>query len=228
MPIVALFFSVDVAIAITAIVHLANNAFKLVLVWHDINRSVLLRFGLPALLTAFIGAWILTHFSAINLITHYSFFGFQRQVATVNLFIGGLIILLLIIELTPKISQLNFDKRYLPLGGAISGFLGGLSGHQGAFRSMFLLKIGLTKHAYIATGVMIAVLVDIARLSIYGSHFRQVDEINWWIVASAALSAFLGAVIGKKVLTKVTVRFIQQLVSVLLFTIACALILGLI
>lgn len=228
MPIVALFFPIEVAIAITAIVHLTNNGFKFILVWRDINRSVLLRFGLPALFMAFIGAWLLTHFNEINQYTHFSLFGFERQVATINILVGCLIILLLIIELTPKISQLKFDKKYLPIGGIISGFLGGLSGHQGAFRSMFLLKVGLSKQTYIATGVMIAILVDLARLSIYGLHFRQVAQINWWIVGCATLSAFLGAFIGKKVLTKVTIGLIQQIVSLLLFAIAIALIVGLI
>jgi acyl-CoA reductase-like NAD-dependent aldehyde dehydrogenase len=42
---------------------------------------------------------------------------------------------------------------YLPVGGLLSGFFGGLSGHQGALRSVFLLRAGLTKESFIATGV---------------------------------------------------------------------------
>ena len=33
-----------------------------------------------------------------------------------------------------ELSWLEFDRRYLPLGGLLSGFFGGLSGHQGALR----------------------------------------------------------------------------------------------
>ncbi|MGB1199240.1 MAG: TSUP family transporter [Thalassotalea sp.] len=226
MPIVAIFFPIDIAIAITAIVHLANNAFKFILVKNNINFSVLIRFGLPALIMAFLGAWLLTQFSDVKQIVDYAIFGFERQTTSVNLLIGGLILLLLIIELTPTLAQLKFNKKYLPFGGVISGFFGGLSGHQGAFRSMFLLKIGLSKHAYIATGVMIAILVDFARLSVYGLHFSAMSEINWWLVSCATLSAFLGAFIGKKLLKRVTINLIQQLVSALLFSIAIALMLG--
>lgn len=48
----------------------------------------------------------------------------------------------------------------------MSGFFGGLSGNQGAFRSAFLIKAGLSKDAYIATGVVAAVIVDLTRLGI--------------------------------------------------------------
>ncbi|MEZ4804275.1 MAG: hypothetical protein R2852_01970 [Bacteroidia bacterium] len=60
----------------------------------------------------------------------------------------------------------------MPIGGLISGFFGGLSGNQGALRSMFLLKSGLNKEAYIATGILIAFAVDITRLSVFQSNGR--------------------------------------------------------
>ncbi|XQW85214.1 TSUP family transporter [Thalassotalea piscium] len=226
MPIVALFFPIDIAIAITAIVHFANNGFKFFILKNTINLSIFLRFGIPAVLMALVGAGLLTQISDFHQTLQYHIFGFQRQVTPVNFFIGMVIILILVIELTPKVASLSFDKKYLPLGGIISGFLGGFSGHQGAFRSMFLLKTGLSNKAYIATGVAIALLVDFARLSIYGMHFSAIDQINWLLVSAAALAAFIGAFVGKKMLTKVTISFIQQLVSLLLFLIALALILG--
>ena len=47
MPVVAIFFPVEIAIAMTAMVHLANNAFKVFLLGRSANRSVILRFGIP-------------------------------------------------------------------------------------------------------------------------------------------------------------------------------------
>lgn len=47
-----------------------------------------------------------------------------------------------------------FPPHWLPLGGLLSGFFGGLSGNQGALRSAFLLKAGLSKEAFIATGTV--------------------------------------------------------------------------
>jgi len=115
------------------------------------------------------------------------------------------------------------------LGGILSGFFGGLSGIQGAIRSAFLIKSGLSKEAYIATGVMIACLVDITRLTVYASRFASTNlHENLTLLISATLSAIAGAYLGKKLLKKVTLRNIQLLVAVMLILISIALGTGLI
>ncbi len=52
MPAFALFFPVPTAIAATAVVHLANNLFKLGLVGRQADWRVVARFSLPAALAA--------------------------------------------------------------------------------------------------------------------------------------------------------------------------------
>lgn len=47
------FFSVDLAVALTGVVHFFNNLFKLVLVGGRADRQVLIRFGIPAVIAAF-------------------------------------------------------------------------------------------------------------------------------------------------------------------------------
>jgi uncharacterized membrane protein YfcA len=58
-PVFMLFFPIELSIALTALVHFANNLFKLALVGRHAQRAVLLRFGLPAVLAALLGAWLL-------------------------------------------------------------------------------------------------------------------------------------------------------------------------
>lgn len=60
MPVTALFFPLETAIAMAAMVHLANNLFKIGLLGKHANRQVLLRFGLPAIITAFAGTTLMT------------------------------------------------------------------------------------------------------------------------------------------------------------------------
>ncbi|MDC3197043.1 sulfite exporter TauE/SafE family protein, partial [Gammaproteobacteria bacterium] len=98
-----------------------------------------------------------------------------------------------------------------------------------AFRSMFLIKANLSKEAFIATGVLIAVLVDMTRLLVYGIDlFSERQEIDWVVVAVASLSAFIGALLGRRLLKKITLRSVQLLVSAMLALIAIGLIFGLI
>jgi len=132
-------------------------------------------------------------------------------------------------DLLPARRQLAFPRRYIPLGGAMSGLFGGLSGHQGALRSAFLIKAGLSKEGFIGTGVTCAVLVDVARLAVYGSsffsmHFRVLGESSGWtLLAAATASAFLGAWLGARWMRKVTLAAVQRLVGSLLLVMAVAL-----
>lgn len=108
--------------------------------------------------------------------------------------------------------------------GMLSGFFGGLAGTQGAFRSAFLIKSGLSKEAFIATGVIIASLVDITRLSVYASRFTSSGLLeNLVLVIFVILAAIAGAFVGKKLLRKVTFRLVQILVAVMLVLISVGL-----
>lgn len=227
MPVVAIFFPVEVAIAITAMVHLANNLFKVVLLGKEANRSVLLRFGIPAVVAAFLGALVLGWLSDIPSLIDYMAFGRQMHVSPLKLVVGILILGFVALELSPGFSSIALNRKYLPLGGLVSGFFGGLSGHQGAFRSMFLLKAGLAKEAFVATGVLLAVMVDMSRMLIYGWEMTgKPNSIDWPLVIFASVSAFVGAYFGAKLLKKITIKSVQLMVSVLLVVVSLGLMSG--
>ena len=92
-----------------------------------------------------------------------------------------------------------------------------------------MLKAGLTKEQFVATGVMVAVMVDVARLLVYGQDMA-VDSatIDWHLVIWATFSAFAGAYLGKKWLQMVTIQFVHWLVSLLLVLVALGLMFGVI
>lgn len=231
MPAFALFFPVPVAIAATAVVHLANNIFKVFLVGRKADWDVVARFAIPGAIAALIGAALLTLFARLSPLHAYQLGGQERNVTVVNLVIGALIVGFALFELLPRLRRLSFDRKYLPLGGLLSGFFGGLTGNQGALRSAFLIKAGLEKEAFIGTGTVSAVVVDIARLLVYGlsfytSSFADLDGI-WALVLAATLAAFLGAFMGKRLIKSITFGAIQLIVGVLLAIIGLGLATGL-
>ncbi len=228
-PVFMLFFPVDLAIALTAVVHFFNNLFKLVLVARHADKAVLLRFGVPAIVAAFAGSWLLLRLSGMEALFSYSMMGKQYSVETVNFVMALLLVFFALMDLLPGLKKLQFGKEKLPLGGVLSGFFGGLSGHQGALRAAFLIKAGLSKEAFIGTGVVIAAFIDVTRLSVYYSKFSTSGlEDNLQLVLVATLAAMLGAFIGNKLLKKVTLGFVQTFVAVMLLLIALALGAGLI
>jgi len=154
----------------------------------------------------------------------YLLFGKEMHIYPVKLMIAILLIIFAAMDLLPYLNKLEFGRNKLILGGLLSGFFGGLSGHQGALRSAFLIKAGLTKEAFIATGVVVACFIDFTRLSVYASKFLSsglADNILVVVIATSA--AITGAVAGNMLLKKITLKFIQTLVAILLIIIALAL-----
>jgi uncharacterized membrane protein YfcA len=211
LPAFAFFYPIDVAIASTAVVHFLNGVFKLALVGRHASRRVVLRFGLPAIAAAYLGARLLT--------------GLAED--TTKVIIGVLLIVFTLLELSPRLSKISVPPRWLPLGGALSGFFGGLSGMQGALRSAFLIRAGLSKEAFIGTGVMIACFIDVARLAEYVPNIMAARAgLDYSMLATAVLAAFAGAVLGNRYLKKMTLERVQRLVAVMLLLVAIGLIAG--
>lgn len=223
-PVFMLFFPVELAIALVGVVHFFNNIFKLLLVGRNADKAVLLKFGVPAVVAAILGSWLLLNITNMQPLFSYHAFGKQFQVFPVKFMVSILLIIFACMDLIPYFKKLQFGKDKLPIGGALSGFFGGLSGNQGALRSAFLIKAGLSKEAFVATAVVVSTFVDFTRLSVYASKFSKAGLTdNLLLVISATAAAIAGAYLGNKLLKKVTLNFIQVTVAVLLILVSVAL-----
>jgi uncharacterized protein len=232
MPAFAIFFPVPVAVAATAVVHLANNLFKTVLVGRKADWPVVAKFAVPGAAAAILGAMLLNVFASLPHVLSYQLDGKTHEIILVELVIGLLIIGFAFFDLLPQFQNLAFNPRYLPLGGLLSGFFGGLSGMQGALRSAFLIRAGLKKEAFIGTGTVSAVIVDVARLMVYGLSFysipfAKVSSEMGWLILTATLAAFLGSFIGARLIKKVTLRTVQIIVGVMLIVVGAGIASGL-
>lgn len=223
-PVFMIFFPVDLAIALTGVVHFFNNIFKLFLVGRNADKEVLIRFGIPAVIAAFAGSWVLLNITDLDPLFNYEMFGRTFIVEPVKFIISILLIIFASMDLIPYFQKLQFGREKLPLGGALSGFFGGLSGNQGALRSAFLIKAGLSKEAFIGTAVVVSTFVDFTRLSVYATRFAQTDlSENIQLVVIATIAAIAGAFIGNKLLKKVTLEFLQITVAIMLILISVGL-----
>lgn len=229
LPVYAIFFSLNISISLTAIIHFINNIFKVIVLGKYANINVVARFGLPALVSAFFGAWILKYLSDIKPIFNYSINTNTFSITALKVVVGFLIVVFALFDLMPKLQKIQFDKKYLFLGGLLSGLFGGISGHQGALRSTFLIKCDLSKESFIGTGVVIACMVDISRLITYGSFFsRDILSKNITLLVLTILFSLLGVLLGNKLLKKIIYESIQKLVGLMLITIGILLIAGIV
>lgn len=233
MPALALLFPVPLAVAATAVVHVLNNLFKLVLVGRRARLDVVLRFGVPAAAGALAGAAVLLSLAGLPVLLRYELLGRVFAVESITLIVGVLIVAFALLELSPRFAGMTFPSRYLPAGGLLSGFFGGLSGNQGALRAAFLIRAGLDKEQFVGTSVVCSVIVDSLRIAVYGAGLYAAgglldsDERLLPATAVAVLAAFAGAFIGVRLLGKVTLRFVQLAVAWLMIVVGAGLAAGL-
>ena len=193
---------------------------------------MVLRFALPAALAAILGAGLLSYLNWVPEIASYEIGSREFAVTPVKLVIGILIIGFAMFDLIPALQKMAFDRKYLPLGGILSGFFGGLSGNQGAMRSAFLIKSGLDTKSFVGTNAVSAFIVDAVRLVVYSAafytaRFEQIDGDIRGLIIVAIVFAFIGSYVGSRLVKKVTIHTVQYVVGVMLVIVGIGLASGL-
>ena len=102
LPVMALFFPIDLAIALTAVVHALNNLFKCWLLGRHADKAVVLKFGLPAILAALLGARLLLYLSDLQPLLHYQLLGREAYIMPVKLVVAVLMVVFALFELAPR------------------------------------------------------------------------------------------------------------------------------
>lgn len=226
LPVFSLFFDLPVAIGATAIVHFANNIFKFFLVRKDIHVKTFVKFGIPAMVAAIAGSMLLKVVDNEGDILTYTISNQDFTVTWLGLSIGFLMLFFALFDLNPTLKRIQFNSSWLPFGGILSGFFGGFSGHQGAFRATFLTKAGLKKEAFVATSNAVSLVVDATRMIFYflladiidskgHNMLNTIDQYRTLLLVGVVF-AFVGTYFGKKMLDKTTIKSIQLLVGTLL------------
>ena len=228
LPVFAIWFPIDQAVLMTAIVHFANNVFKYVLTKKNISPMILLRFGIPAIVGAISGALVLNFLNEVTSQYAMNIFGSIRMIHPMKVLIGILIIIFGIIEFIEFGSKV-WSLKSMTVGGFLSGFFGGVSGHQGALRSAFLLRYDLSKEIFIATGIAIACLVDVSRILVYMPQILT-GKIgsNTGLILFAIMAAFGGAWLGNRYLKKINIKWIKIITAIGVILIGIAIAIGLI
>jgi uncharacterized protein len=227
-PIFAIFYPIESAIIMTALVHFANNVLKISLLGKSLKKTIFFTFGFTSIIGALIGSLLLGYFHSENENIQFSILNTNFASTQSKILIGTLMVLFSIIELFSEKIAKNFTLKNIGLGGFISGLFGGFSGNQGAIRSFFLSKLNLTATEYIATGTAIALMVDVSRIGVYFNTQISFDFKFSTSIILVMLSAFAGTLVGKKYLKKINEEAINYLIAFFLIAIGLGLILGLV
>ena len=185
-PVVFLWLDPHEAVAVVAIVHGSHNAWKLKVLRESVDCTAVRRFGWAMVVGALIGASLNTAVEAEPLL----------------LIVGIALVVLPLLSITEGWTNFRLPEAEDRIGGFGSGFFGGLTGHQGALRAMFLQKRLPDKAEYAATAAVLALVVDLTRIPVYVAlEGWQILDAGW-LILGLVLAAVLGVQLGKRWLKK--------------------------
>jgi uncharacterized membrane protein YfcA len=197
-PLLALRFGTAVAVAAVTLPHAAATAVRCWRLRANIDRHVLVRFGLLSALGGLAGALLYTRLGAISL----------------TRILGGLLLLTAAAQLTGWMSRWHPHGPVVALLGLCSGFFGGVAGNQGGLRAAALTAFRLSPASLVATATATGLLVDAARTPIYligaGQRLLQL----WLPIGIAGVGVLVGTLLGERVLMGLSPARFGRLVGV--------------
>jgi len=203
VPLASMFFDFKAVLAITAVFHVFSNLSKIYLFKTGIQKDIVLKLGIPAVVFVIIGA-LLT-----NIIP-------QKEIELVMNIVLVLLSVFLIFNTEKKLEQSN---KNLIVGGVSSGFLAGLVGTGGAIRGLVLAAFSLEKDSFLATSALIDLGVDFSRAIVYISSGYFLKEFLIFIPFLILIS-IAGSYIGKLVLNKMPQKYFRNIVLIVIVSIS--------
>lgn len=128
---------------------------------------------------------------------------FSLPLRFVEVAIGLLCIAFVLLQLSHVKLKINPTPATLLVLGAINGVIGGMIGEGTLIRSPVLLAIGLRKEVFIGTSSVIALLMNIGKVSAYVPNIEWSRDILILLACAIPLT-FLGVWIGKRLLKYVS------------------------
>ena len=193
-PLVLLLMGPHEAVAVVAVVHGAHNAGKFAALRESVDFEAFRRYGVWLVLGAILGAAL------------------QNEVPQKPLLalIGAFLVSLPLLSMSEGWTGYRIPEANDSLGGFGSGFMGGLTGHQGALRAVFLTRRLPDKMTYAATASVLALCVDLSRVPVY-LLFRY-DEMSQHAALTLVLviSALIGVRVGKTWLERLKSEWIHR------------------
>lgn len=195
VPIASLFFDFEKVLGITALFHIFSNLSKIAFFRTGIDKEIVLKLGLPAIVFVIIGATLSKVVA-------------QKELELI-MSISLLVIAIFLIIYSEK--QLKTTTRNLIAGGVLSGFFAGLIGTGGAIRGLTLSAFQLEKNIFIASSALIDLGVDSSRTVVYYLNGYMNKTFLSTLPFLIGIS-ILGTWTGKKILYKISQKFFQKLV----------------
>ena len=196
-PFLAARLGMKLAVAAVAIPHVIGTAVRFWFLRKELDRRVMLSFGLASAIGGLTGALLHTRLGGRAL---------ALLLAALLIFAGvtGLLGI-----------TLRFGRKTALAAGALSGMLGGLVGNQGGIRAGAMMGFDVRKEAFVATSTAVALFVDGVRVPVYlVTQGRELLAI-WPLVLGSTVAVVAGTLLGRLILGRLSEDLFRRVVSAL-------------
>ena len=207
IPVMALFVPLPTALLFVGVIHLFGDIWKVLLFKRGLDWKLILGFGLSGIAASFLGASLSLYAQGVPL----------------KRILGAFLIAYVVYLFLNRTWALPKTNNTAVCGGLLSGLFAGLFGVGGAVRGAFLTVFDLPKEVYIFTSGLIALFIDITRVSRYiwgGTRLQQ--DLLIALIFCIPIS-FLGAYIAKRILDKLPQKFFRIFIGIFLFLVGAKL-----
>lgn len=195
-PLLAVRYGTKLAVAIVSVPHLIGTAARFLKLHKQLDKRVFLNFGILSAAGGLVGALLNAH----------------AKSPVLAIVFGCLLVFTGVSGLTGFFDRMHFGRPMAWLGGALSGFFGGLVGNQGGIRSAALLGFDIRKEAFVATATAIALIVDSARMPVYLTVETKPILSAWPVIVEAISGVLLGTFLGVRLLRRIQERTFRRFV----------------
>lgn len=205
-PVFGISVDTKIAVAAVSIPHVVGTAMRFWLLRGQVDRRLLVRFGLTSAVGGLTGALLQLRTSSVGL----------------TMLFGGLLLFVAMSELTGLSNRMRFRGPAAWIAGALSGLLGGLVGNQGGIRSAAMLGIDVPRQAFVATATAVALIVDGARVPVYLATAGRDLIMMWPMIAAATIAVIAGTLSGHRLLIRIPEPRFRVVVALLLAVLGSA------
>lgn len=200
IPVMVLLLPLPEALLFVGVIHLCGDIWKVSLFRGGFDWKLILGFGLSGIVASYAGASLSLHGQHLPL----------KQV------LGAFLICYVLFLFLKREWALPKNSFTAISGGLLSGLFAGFFGVGGAVRGAFLTAFDLPKEVYVFTSGLIALFIDITRITRYLTGGTRLEhEFIPALLISVPVS-FAGAYLAKRFLDRLPQRSFRIFVGIFL------------
>jgi uncharacterized membrane protein YfcA len=209
-PAIAASVGTKLAVAAVSIPHAIGTSIRFWRFRRDVDWKLVRSFGVTSAAGGITGALLNTWASS----------------RVLEIVFGCLLVLAGVSQVTGVAKRWRLRGALAWIGGALSGFFGGLVGNQGGIRTAAMLGFEVDKRQFVATTTAVALLIDMARVPVFIAFEGGALMTLLPVIALATVGVVAGTLVGEKLLARIPEGIFRTLVGTLLLVLGISFLVG--